>query len=675
MSLDPSLEARIDSLLSQLSLKEKVALLSGVDNWRTFAVERLGIRPVIMTDGPHGVRSTHMEGRLDQPATAMPTGIALASTWNPALVERVGAALGAETRALGCDVLLGPCVNIVRSPLAGRNFETYSEDPYLAGEIATAWVKGVQSQGVGASLKHFACNNQEIERMRGNSVVDERTLREIYLPAFEKTVKSAQPWTVMCSYNRLNGAYASQNRTLLTDILRGEWGFEGAVVSDWGANHSTFELIKAGLDIEMPGPARWYGELLLEAVKNWTVDAAVVEQAARRMLRLIARVGKLDDPAALPAGAWDTPDHRALAREAAEEAIILLKNEGGLLPLEDARLACVAVIGPNAAEAVISGGGSSIVDPLYSVSTLEGLRARLGERVSILHEPGCSNQGEDDSDEAGMARAVAAAQQADVAVVCIGMPLLYESEGGDRPHLHLPGRQVELVRRVAQANPRTVVVLTAGAPVSMPWLAEVPAVVHGLYTGQEGGNALAAILCGDVNPSGKLTESLPVRLEDTPAYLDYPGGREVFYGEGIFVGYRYYDMRGAAPLFPFGHGLSYTSFEYSGLEVQSSGKISDPVGVTLSVTNRGARAGKEVVQVYVRDVKSSLPRPVKELKAFEKVALLPGETRTIHFTLDERAFAFYDPTRRGWVVEPGEFEILVGSSSRDSRAAAAFQLG
>ena len=675
MSLDPSFEARIDSLLGQLTLKEKVALLSGVDNWRTFAVERLGIRPVTMTDGPHGVRSTHMAGRLDQPATAMPTGIALASTWNPALVERVGAALGAETRALGCDVLLGPCVNIVRSPLAGRNFETYSEDPYLAGEIATAWVKGVQSQKVGASLKHFACNNQEAERMRGNSVVDERTLREIYLPAFEKTVKSAQPWTVMCSYNRLNGAYASQNRTLLTDILRGEWGFEGAVVSDWGANHSTFESIKAGLDIEMPGPARWYGELLLEAVKNWTVDASVVEQAARRMLRLIARVGKLDDPAALPAGAWDTPEHRALAREAAGEAIILLKNEGGLLPLEDARLACVAVIGPNAAEAVISGGGSSIVDPLYSVSTLEGLRARLGERVRILHEPGCSNQGEEDGDEAGMARAVAAARQADVAVVCIGMPLLFESEGGDRPHMDLPGRQVELVRRVAQANPRTVVVLTAGAPVSMPWLAEVPAVVHGLYTGQEGGNALAAILCGDVNPSGKLTESLPARLEDTPAYLDYPGGREVFYGEGIFVGYRYYDKRGAAPLFPFGHGLSYTSFEYSGLEVHSSGKMSDPVGVTLSVTNSGARAGQEVVQLYVRDVKSSLPRPVKELKAFAKVALLPGETRAVHFTLDERAFAFYDPARHGWVVEPGEFEILVGSSSRDIRTKSAFQLG
>ncbi len=641
-----------------------------MDNWRTYAVDRLGIPAITMTDGPHGVRSTHMPGRLDRPATAMPTGIALASTWNPALIERVGATLGAETRALGCDVLLGPCINIVRSPLNGRNFETYSEDPFLAGEIAVAWVTGLQSQKVGASLKHFACNNQEYERMRGNSVVDERTLREIYLPAFEKTVKTAQPWTVMCSYNRLNGTYASQNRTLLTTILREEWGFEGMVVSDWTAVHSTFDAVQAGLDLEMPGPARWFGSLLLEGVKYWAVEEAVVDEAARRVLRLVAQVGKLDDAATLPAGAWDTPAHRALAREAAEEAVILLKNEGGLLPLEAKALKTVAVIGPNAAEAVISGGGSSIVDPPYKVSILEGLQASLGHGVTILHEPGCSNQGEDAGDEAGIQRAVVAAQKADVAIVCIGNPLLHETEGGDRPNMELPGRQAELARRVAAVNPKTVVVLTAGAPVSMPWLAQVPALVHGLYTGQEGGNAVAAILLGEVNPSGKLTETLPVKLEDNPAYLNYPGGRDVRYGEGIFVGYRYYEKKGVEPLFPFGHGLSYTPFEYSDLKVESSGKIGAPVSVSLRVKNSGTRAGKEVVQLYVRDVQSSVLRPVKELKGFAKLALQPGESREAAFILDERAFAFYSPERHAWVVEPGEFEVLAGSSSRDIRLAA-----
>ncbi len=674
MSLDPSLEQLVDSLLNKLSLKEKVSLLSGADSWRTAAVERLGIPAITMTDGPHGVRSTNMEGRPDQPATAMPTGIALASTWNPALIERVGAALGAETRALGCDVLLGPCVNIVRTPLAGRNFETYSEDPFLAGEIAAAWVRGVQSQRVGASLKHFACNNQEFERMRGDSIVDERALREIYLPAFEKVVKTTQPWTVMCSYNRLNGAYASQNRRLLTEILRDEWGFEGAVISDWGAVHSTFESINAGLDLEMPGPARWFGSLLVEAVKNWTVDEATVNRAARRVLRLVAQVGKLEKDAPLPAGALDTPDHRALAREVAEEAVILLKNEGGLLPLDESKLARLAVIGPNAAEAVISGGGSSMVDPVYSVSTLQALRQRLGERVIILHEPGCSNQSEEDSDEAAISRAVEAARQADAVILCIGMPLLFESEGGDRPHMRLPGRQDELAQRVAQANPRTVVVLTAGAPVSMPWLPAVPALLHGLYTGQEAGSAAAAVLLGDVNPSGRLTETLPARLEDNPSYLNYPGGRQVHYGEGIFVGYRYYDKREVAPLFPFGHGLSYTTFSYSNLQAQPSGKNA-PVTVTFNLTNNGPRAGREVVQLYVRDVQSSLARPVKELKAFQKVALLPGETRALRFELDERAFAFYHPDRRAWVVEPGAFEVLVGSSSRDIRLSATFQLG
>ena len=391
MQMTPqNIEEKVEQLLRQLTLSEKVALLSGADAWRTVAIERLGIPALAMTDGPHGVRSNRAEaGRIAGETTAFPTGVSLAASWNPALIERVGEVLADETHAMGCDILLGPCVNIVRHPLAGRNFEAYSEDPYLAGQIGIGWVKGVQSRQVGASLKHFACNNQEVERGRGSSVVDERTLREIYLAQFETIVKAARPWTVMCSYNRINGTYASQHTRLLKEVLKGEWGFEGAVVSDWGANHTITESVQGGLDIEMPGPAKYYGNLLVEAVQNWQIDEADVDDAARRMLRLVLRSGRMDGQA--HAGAVNTPEHQALAREVAEEAITLLKNEDSILPLDAQKLKSIAVIGPNAAEARVSGGGSSQVEPPYRVSPLAGLRHLLGDRVDIRYEQGCDN--------------------------------------------------------------------------------------------------------------------------------------------------------------------------------------------------------------------------------------------------------------------------------------------
>jgi beta-glucosidase len=814
-------ERRIDELLNKLTVSEKVALLSGADAWRTVPIERLGIPALTVSDGPHGVRANRVEaGRLSGLTTAFPTGVSMAASWNPALIERVGAALGEETHALGCDVLLGPCVNIVRHPLAGRNFEAYSEDPYLAGRIGSAWVKGLQSQGVGASLKHFACNNQEIERGRGNSIVDERTLREIYLAQFEAVVKEADPWTVMCSYNRINGDYASQNHHLLKEILKGEWGYRGAVISDWGANHTIVDSVQNGLDLEMPGPAKYYGSLLVEAVQNWQIDVAAVNDAARRMLRMIVRSGRMDGAAG--AGSVNTPAHQALARELAEEAITLLKNDANLLPLTPGQVHTIAVIGPNATGAPISGGGSSQVEPPTRSMPLAALQAALSESVELRYEQGCDNlvdlpllrmeqlstgnvqglkgeyfadaslQGTPDvtridtladywwygsgpaesiglerfaarwtgaltvpetgqytlkltntasaclsldgkvlidhrrSTEAMLdqpsvmstaqidlvagtayalkvefvkttgenmanvrlqmartyrpgeddrqARAVALARQADVVIFFGGMPEGYETEGADRPNIELPGGQNELIHALVQANPRTIVVLNAGAPVALPWLAEVPAVLEAYFPGMMGGEAIAKVLLGEVNPSGKLPVTFPKRLEDTPAFNNYPGMKNVLYGEGIFVGYRHYDQRDVAPLFPFGHGLSYTTFEYADLHAPQQAKAGETVHVSLNVKNSGQRAGKEVVQLYVHDAQSSLPRPPKELKAFAKVSLAPGEAKTVSFELDARAFSFYDPDLQRWVAEPGEFELLAGSSSRDIRARATLTL-
>jgi beta-glucosidase len=812
--MDNKIEQRVEALLKQLTLTEKISLLSGRDIWNTVAVPRLGIPSITMTDGPHGVRSTAPEsGRKMGKVTAFPTGISMGAAWNPDLVEQVGQALGEETRGMDCDILLGPCVNIVRDPRGGRNFETFSEDPYLSGRTAVSYIKGVQSRGVGTSLKHFAANNYEIERDRANSKVDERTLREIYLAQFEMAVKEAQPWTVMCSYNRLNGVYASQNHYLLTEILKEEWGYEGTVVSDWGAVHTIFESIQGGLDLEMPGPAKYF-KLLADAVQRWQIEEADIDKAVRRVLRMILLTGRMDGK--VSKGAVNTPAHQKLSRMLAEEAITLLKNEGGVLPL-NRKVKSVAVIGPNAAEAAIEGGGSSQVPPLYRVSPLEALQKRLEGKVRIEYAAGSDNVDapftipttwlkggmhgdfyesddfsgapiesrdgfgagfwwhiawtpmqikplsmrwtgslsvpqdglykialnhigkvkiyvdgklilEGDSVISGMghafkqvigvaqleagkphefrmdyvrypqqdivnyglgicqtfepgrddrqAQAVQIAKSCDVALIFAGYPDAFESEGTDRPSIELLGKQNDLIAAVAAANPRTVVVLNTGAPVSMPWAEQVAAIIEAYYPGMENGNAVTDVLLGKVNPSGKLPVTFPVRLEDSPAYINapYPGCREVNYGEGIFVGYRYFDEKDVTPLFPFGHGLSYTSFKYSGLKAAKKVKAGRKVEVSLTVTNTGNVAGKEVVQLYMRDLQASLPRPPKELKAFAKVDLKPGESQGISFSLDELALAFYDPRKKAWVAEPGEFEILVGSSSRDIRLRAKFKV-
>ena len=666
------IEKRVEELLGEMTLDEKVSLLAGKDVWNSVPIPRLGIPSVSMTDGPHGVRAANPEtGRKLGPTTGFPTGVSMAACWNPDLVERVGAALGEEARGMDCDVLLGPCVNIVRHPLGGRNFESYSEDPYLAGRTAVAYIRGVQSRGVGTSLKHYAVNNYEVERYRASSNVDERTLREIYLAHFETAVKEARPWTVMCAYNRVNGIFASRNGYLLNDILKGEWGFQGAVLSDWGADHTYCESVANGLDVEMPGPAK-FNRLLTEAVYHWQVEPEAIDEAARRVLRLVLRSGRMDGTTLK--GAVNTPAHQALARALAEEAITLLKNEGNILPVGK-KVKTLAVIGPNAAEAVIQGGGSSHVDPPYRVAPLDGLKALLGDRVRIIFEQGCDHQGTSGDERLG--RAVAAARQADVALVFAGYPESFETEGTDRPDMYLTGRQDELVAAVAAANPRTVVVLNVGAPVCMPWLDRVAAVVLAYYPGLEGGNAVARVLLGTVNPSGRLPVTFPRRLEDCPAFLNhaYPGCREVNYGEGIFVGYRHFDKAGREPLFPFGHGLSYTTFAYSRLRLPRKVRAGQPVQVALTVTNTGRLAGKEVVQLYVADPEASLPRPPRELKGFAKVELKPGASREVTFTLDERALSFYDPYRKAWVAEPGEFQVLVGASSRDLRLSGRFTLG
>ncbi len=663
---DADIPEKIEALLGKMSLKEKVSLLAGKNAWQTVDIPHLGISSITMTDGPHGVRANDKDDyRLQGPATAFPTGIALASTWNPELVEEVGKALGQETRAMGCDILLGPCINIVRSPLGGRNFETYSEDPFLAGRMAVGYVKGVQSQGVGTSLKHFACNNQEFERFRGNSVVDERTLREIYLAAFEMVVKEAAPWTVMHSYNRLNGTYTCENARLLTEILRQEWGFEGVVVSDWGATHSTVGSINAGLDIEMPGPAYYYGGHLVTAARNWQVTRETIDRAVRRVLFLLFRTGKMEGASPILSGSVNTPEHQLLARRAAEEAIILLKNEQGLLPLDPAPNKKIAVIGPNAADLTVSGGGSSRLFPPYVVQPLEAIQSLLGE--NIVYEPGCSNQPDAALEKTLLDKAVAAAKSAETAIIFAGMPEAWDTEGRDRPHMDLPGPQDELIRAIAAVNPRTVVVLNCGAPVTMPWVDQVPAILHALYPGLEGGHALANVLFGKVNPSGKLTVTYPTRLEDNPAFINYPGLHDVLYGEGIFVGYRYYEKKKVEPLFAFGHGLSYTTFSYGQARITGELKADQAIKVVIEIKNSGTRPGKEVVQLYVRDPVSTLARPAKELKGFKKVELQPGAAQLVEFTLDFRSFAYYDPAKSSWILEPGEFEIIIGSSSKDIR--------
>ena len=837
---------RTDDLLQKLTLDEKASLTAGADLWHSVAIARLGVPGLVLSDGPSGARGVHMGDGAT--SASFPCGTALGATWNPELVAAVGAAIAEDARTKGAHVLLGPTVNLHRSPLAGRNFECYSEDPHLSARIAAGFIRGVQSRGVAACVKHFVANDQEFERMSISSEVDERVLRELYLVPFETAVREAGVWSLMSAYNRVNGTHASEHPWLLGELLKGEWGFDGLVVSDWLGTHATEATANAGLDLEMPGPARHLGAKLAAAVRAGRVAESVLDESVRRLLRLAERTRAFEGAPPEQERAVDRPEHRALARRAAGEAIVLLRNEvvepaaaRGIdpqaaqpreatrsgakstgvesLPLAADRLRSLAVIGPNAGVAVIQGGGSARVRPHYAVSPLEAIRKRVGDGVEVHFEPGCTNHktlpalgpgllegklrveywnGHEPSGapllsgesreasftwfgkfaqeidprafsvrvsgalapresgdhefalvsagksrlfvggelvvdnwteqapgdaffnlgsaekrgtrrlEAGrkvdvavefanvdrpmlgglkvgclaaapadlFERAVSRAAASDAAIVVVGLNDEWESEGHDRVSLALPGRQAELIERVAAANPRTIVVVNAGAPVELDWLERVPAALQLWYAGQEAGNALADVLFGDVNPSGRLPHTVPRRLEDTPAFLDWPGenGRSR-YGEGLFMGYRWYDAREIEPRLPFGHGLSYTRFDFANLRVSSSLlSQGESLELSIDVTNRGAVAGQEVVQVYVRDVAARVARPERELRAFAKPSLAPGETHTVQLTLGPRAFAFWDAVSRDWVAEPGEFELFVGASSRDVRARASVVL-
>jgi len=659
----------VEGILAALTLEEKAALCLGSDFWHTAPVERLGVPALMVCDGPHGLRkqpdqADHAGLGGSNPATCFPTACSLASSWNTDLVRRVGEALGRETQAEEVAVLLGPGVNIKRSPLCGRNFEYFSEDPYLSGVLGTAFVQGVQSQGVGTSLKHYAANNQETDRVRVSADVDERTLREIYLPAFERIVTEAQPWTVMCSYNRLNGTHVSQHPWLLTTVLRDEWGFEGVVVSDWGAVHDRVAAVRAGLDLEMPPQLGWSDKALVDAVRAGELDEAVLDVAVTRVLRLVDR--------ALANARPDTPvdrdAHHALARAAAREGAVLLKNDG-LLPLAPQPGQTVAVLGEFARTPRFQGAGSSQVNPTRVDVPLDELRTAVPDGVEVAFAPGFTLDGTGDpgalADEA-----VELAGRADVVVVFLGLPAAEESEGFDRTHMHLPLPQVELLRAVRRVSRRVAVVLSNGSAVlTSGWQDDADAILECWLSGQATGGAVADLLLGAANPSGRLAETIPVRHEDSPSYLNFPGDSgHVRYGEGVFVGYRGHDKLEQPVSFPFGHGLSYTSFAYDDLAVAVRGSHADGdlrVSVSCRVTNAGDRAGQEVAQLYVHDKEASVTRPVRELKGFVKLDLAPGESGTATFELTARDLSFWSETVHGWVLEEGEFRISVGPSSRD----------
>lgn len=653
----------IPALLAELTLEEKADLLDGADFWRTQGIERLGIPGVMVTDGPHGLRKQpeggdHLGLSGSVPATCFPPAAGLASSWDTDLVTRVGEALGAETRAENVAVLLGPGVNMKRSPLCGRNFEYFSEDPLLAGELGAAWVNGLQSQGVGASLKHFAVNNQETERMTISAEVDERTLREIYFPAFERTVKQAQPWTVMSSYNRINGVYASEDPWLLTEVLRDDWGFDGLVMSDWGAVNVRPAGVAAGLDLEMPSSGGLGTDAIIAAVGDGTLSRAELDLAVTRVLTLINRAL----PAVEEGGSFDVAAHHALAREAAQASAVLLKNDGDLLPLATEG-GSVAVIGEFARSPRYQGAGSSQVNPTQLDSALESLQAAFAGRREVSFAAGFVIESED-ADPALVSEAVAAASAAEVVVLFLGLPPLYESEGYDRSHMNLPAQQVALLNAVADVNPNVVIVLSNGSVVDVtPWQHRAPAILEAWLLGQAGGSATADLLTGAANPSGKLAETLPLRFADNPAVGAFPGEfGSVRYGEGLLIGYRWYDTRELGVAYPFGFGLTYTSFELSGLQVSTG---TDTATVTLTVTNTGERAGTETVQVYVSDPEASVFRPEQELRGFARVSLEPGQSTELTIELDSRAFAFWHQPAQRWVVEGGEFVVRVGTSSRD----------
>jgi beta-glucosidase len=656
--------------LSELTLEERASLCLGSHFWYTAPVDRLGVPRIMVSDGPHGLRAQPGEGDHvgiagSVPATCFPTASALASSWNPELFGTIGEALGREAKKLGVSVVLGPGINMKRSPLCGRNFEYLSEDPWLAGELAIRMVQGTQSQGVGTSPKHYAANNQEDDRLRVSAEVDERSLREIYLPAFERVVKAAQPWTIMCAYNKLNGTYCSEHHWLLTEILREEWGFEGLVVSDWGAVHDRVAALRGGLDLEMPPNLGVSDAAIVAAVRDGSLDESILDETVSRVLHLVER----SQPALAEGASFSFDDHHALARRAAHESAVLLKNTRDVLPLEPEEGGTVAVIGEFARTPRFQGAGSSQVNPTRVDVALEELQSALAGRADVRFAAGFG-VGKTDKDEQLLQEAIDLARIADHVLVFLGLPGEDESEGFDRTHIDLPANQLVLVHALAEVHDRLIVVLANGGVVRVSsWEGKVAAILECWLSGQAGGGAAVDLLLGVAIPSGKLAETIPVRLQDNSSYLNFPGEESIVrYGEGIFIGYRAYDKLVQPVSYPFGFGLSYTNFRIGDVNVSIAGSVAGgdlDVTVTASVTNTGQRAGAEVVQVYVGDTEASVARPLRELKGFVKVHLEPGETQQVSCQLDQRAFAFWSTRFKQWVVESGEFMIAVGSSSRD----------
>ncbi len=644
-----------------MTLEEKAGMCSGLDFWHLKEVEHLGIPKVMVSDGPHGLRKQDEKGdhlgiNDSIKAVCFPPAVLSACSFDRGLMEEMGKAIGREAQANDVSVVLGPAVNIKRSPLCGRNFEYYSEDPYLAGEIAAAFVKGVQSQHVGTSIKHFAANNQEYRRMSSSSEVDERTLREIYFPAFETAVKKAQPYTFMCSYNQINGTFASENKWLLTDVLRGEWGFKGYVMSDWGAVNDRVKGLEAGLELEMPASGGDNDAMIVKAVKDGALEEKILDQAVERILRIIFEYADHRKPQEFTM----EKDHEG-AQHIAEESMVLLKNENHILPLKTSEKA--AFIGGFARNPRFQGGGSSHINCFKTTNVLDSVPCD----AQVVYAEGFPAD-RDFYDKALADEAVKAAAEADKAVIFAGLPESFESEGYDRSHMRLPECQNRLITEILKVQPNTVIVLHNGSPVEMPWLGEIKGLLETYLGGQAGGAAAANILYGKINPSGKLAETMPLKLSDNPSYLNFGGGEKVEYREGIFVGYRYYDTKEMDVAFPFGYGLSYTTFAYSNLKLTMENPTEkDTVMVSADVTNTGKSAGKEVVQLYIRDLTGSAIRPEKELKGFAKVFLEPGETKTVTMELNKRSFAWYNTELHDWFAASGDYEILVGASSRDIR--------
>lgn len=652
----------IQNLISQMTLEEKAGMCSGADFWKLKCVERLGIPQVMVTDGPHGVRkqaeaADHLGINESEKAICFPAGCATASSFDRDLIRRQGELLGQECQAMNVSTILGPAMNIKRSPLCGRNFEYYSEDPYVSTEIAAALIEGVQSKNVGTSVKHFVANNQEKRRMTNSSDADERTLREIYLASFEGAIKKAKPWTVMSSYNRINGEFVGDNKEYLTDILRKEWGFDGYVVSDWGAVNDRISSLAAGLDLEMPPGDYENDRLIVKAVQEGKLDESVVDQACERILNIIFRYTENRDEKAV----FDyEKDHKAAA-EIEAECMVLLKNENEILPLTSDKK--IAFIGKYAKTPRYQGGGSSHINSWKVESALEAAK-EIPELANVTFVEGYQDEKDEVIEELQM-KAVKVAAEADVAVLFLGLPDNFESEGYDRKHMNLPNCQNELVEKVLEVQKHVVVVLHNGSAVVMPWKDQVEGILEAYLGGEAVGKAVAEVLAGRKNPSGRLAETFPLRLEDTPCYLTYGKGYDNSdYREGVFVGYRYYTSRKMETAFPFGHGLSYTTFAYSDLQLDKKEMTDkESVQVSVKVKNTGNRAGKTVVQLYVEAPETEVIRPVRELRGFEKIFLEAGEEKTVTFILGERAFAYWNTLIHDWYAEEGTYKVMIGENA------------